>query len=174
MCITLADKYYVKAFDEYPYDLESSIDNLNYALSYDADHAGAICLMGRIQFEQLRNYKSAEEHFIEALACDPFHLDTCMYYSSLLIQIGDFSKAHKLIRHSFTIKGVDVAMMKALEGLVFEYQKNYSEAISAYESAMSETYNKDYMESLLEDIKRVKSKIKALNKDHYQYYLQSN
>ncbi|MBL4753166.1 MAG: hypothetical protein JKY52_06170 [Flavobacteriales bacterium] len=64
--------------------------------------------------------------------------------------------------------------MKALEGLVFEYQKNYSEAISAYESAMSETYNKDYMESLLEDIKRVKSKIKALNKDHYQYYLQSN
>ncbi|MEN8119440.1 MAG: hypothetical protein ABFS35_03800 [Bacteroidota bacterium] len=33
MSITLADQYYIKAIDNYPYNLEESIENLNYALS---------------------------------------------------------------------------------------------------------------------------------------------
>jgi len=39
MELTTADQYYLKASCSYPFDLESTIENLNYALSYDYEHA---------------------------------------------------------------------------------------------------------------------------------------
>jgi len=37
----LADTYYLKALNLYPYDLDQVIEALNFAISYDKDHAGA-------------------------------------------------------------------------------------------------------------------------------------
>ncbi|MCG8582088.1 MAG: hypothetical protein MI866_19340 [Bacteroidales bacterium] len=43
---TLADQYFIKALDQYPYSLEEAIENLGYALSQDGEHSGANYLMG--------------------------------------------------------------------------------------------------------------------------------
>ena len=42
---TLADKYYLKAVDSYPHNLEESVESLTLALSYDGEHVGANYLM---------------------------------------------------------------------------------------------------------------------------------
>lgn len=40
------DKYIFQALDAYPYNLEETVESLNYALSYDDKNAVALCLMG--------------------------------------------------------------------------------------------------------------------------------
>ncbi|NNG27070.1 MAG: hypothetical protein HKM87_06060, partial [Ignavibacteriaceae bacterium] len=53
MSITLADTFYLKALDLYPFELDQVIEALNYAISYDNDHAGAHCLLGKLNLYQL-------------------------------------------------------------------------------------------------------------------------
>ncbi len=95
MSLTLADQYYIKAIDNYPYNLEESVENLNYALSYAKDHAGVNCLMGRFYFEQLKDLETAEYYFQNALASDLNHLETFVWYAMLLIQIRNYRFALK-------------------------------------------------------------------------------
>ena len=49
------NKYYFEALDFYPYNLPDCLEALNYALSYDSEDADALCLMGRIHSEVLKN-----------------------------------------------------------------------------------------------------------------------
>ncbi|NRA11714.1 MAG: hypothetical protein HRT57_07155 [Crocinitomicaceae bacterium] len=43
---TLATQYYLKAKDNYPYDLPEAMESLEYAMSYNNEHAETHCLMG--------------------------------------------------------------------------------------------------------------------------------
>ncbi|WP_224994460.1 OprD family porin [Cesiribacter sp. SM1] len=47
MAVSLADQYYIRALNCYPYSPEDVLENLNYALSHDGGHARANCLIGR-------------------------------------------------------------------------------------------------------------------------------
>ncbi len=167
MAITLADTYFLKAQDNYPWELEEMIENLNYALSYDEDHAEANCLMARFQAEQLNKYSAAEYYFETALASDPLNLNTCKYYSNLLIELKDFNKAHKLIEYALKIRGVDVAIMKKLKGLIAEQQKDYVLSVKLYMDSKQETYNNCLIDELNLDIERVKNKHTATKLYNY-------
>ena len=77
---TLADQYYIKALDQYPYNLEESIENLGYALSQDNEHCGANYLMGKLHQEYMSDYSKAEDFYLRALAGNPDDLNVCMAY----------------------------------------------------------------------------------------------
>ncbi len=62
MGISFADQYYLKAWDNYNYDIAEVIENLNYALSYKSDHSNANCLMGRVYSEQIYDPKLATHY----------------------------------------------------------------------------------------------------------------
>jgi len=160
MSLTLADQYYIKAIDNYPYNLEESVENLNYALSYGKDHAGVNCLMGRFYFEQLKDLETAEYYFQNALASDLSHLDTFVWYSMLLIQQRKFSSALKLINQSYKIKGVDLSVMFRLKALVYEYQKQYKKSIQLLKKAYQESFNEEDNQFIKSEIARVKKKLK--------------
>jgi hypothetical protein len=51
MNITQADKYFLKAFDAFDYDMEELVESLDYALSHDEEHAPTLCLLGRTHGE---------------------------------------------------------------------------------------------------------------------------
>jgi len=70
MGITQANFYFIKALDNYAYNFQEAIEALNFALSYDEEHAGAHCLMGRLCSEYLNTYDQAEVHFKRALFYD--------------------------------------------------------------------------------------------------------
>jgi hypothetical protein len=42
--MTAADKYYLKAKDYYPYEIEEALEALEYGLSADETHAGLLTL----------------------------------------------------------------------------------------------------------------------------------
>jgi len=164
MSITLADSYYLKALDLYPFELDQVTEALNFAISYDNDHAGAHCLLGKLNLYQLGKYREAEDHFEKALASDIDNTETYYSYADLLIQIGEYGKAKKLIKYAYKIKGINVWRLKHYEGLIAEIKGNYLKAKKCMKLAYANSYRKYEREYLKDELERVKSKMKSLNK----------
>ncbi len=161
---TLADQYYIKALDQYPYSLEEAIENLSYALSHNSEHSGANYLMGKLQQEQMNNFQKAEEYYIKALASDPNDLKVCIDYILLLIILKEYDKAQKLIVYTNKLKGTDQSKTYSLRALIYEHQHDYEKALSMYKEARLEAYNDDCISHLNNEIKRVKMKKKQIEK----------
>lgn len=135
MAITVADQYYIKALSEYPFNLEESIENLQYALSHNQDHVGALYLMGCLYMEQLDEFDLAEEYFQAAIGVNPACFKVYCKYSLLMITIKNFKKAEKLIKYMYKIKGADLACVFQTEAFLCEHQKNFAKALMLLEKA---------------------------------------
>ena len=122
MNISLADQYFLKAQDAYHWDAEQLVESLNYALSYDVEHAPSLCLTGRLMMEKLKSFDAAKHHFEMALIADPFYVETYKYYSLLLIWLGDFAKAEKLIHRSEKIAGMPTVVIIQRRATMLECQ----------------------------------------------------
>ena len=164
MSINLADTYYLKALDLYPYNLDQVTEALNYAIGYDNDHAGAHCLLGVLNMYQLGNYIESEKHFEKALAGDINYTETYYYYANLLIQIGEYGKAKKLIKYAYKIKGINKLWMKHNEGLIAEINCDLKKAKKYMKFAYNNSYRKFEREFLKEELQRIKSKLKSQKK----------
>ncbi len=164
MSISLADTYYLKALDLYPYELDQVTEALNFAISYDNDHAGAHCLLGMLNFYHLGKFREAEDHFEKALASDIDNTETYYSYADLLIQIGEFDKAKKLIKYAYRIKGINITRLKHSEGLIAEIKGNYSKAKKYMKLAFVSSYKKAERDFLMEELDRIKSKMKSQKK----------
>ncbi len=160
MALQLAEQYYVKAMEQYPYALEEVIENLNYALSYDPEHAGANCLMGKFYQYQFHDYVTAEDYYEQALSCEPQHVDTCLAYFDLLLNTRRLKQAQKLLSMMSNIPGICRALILRNSGFVAEYGYKYKEAIAFFKAAKLESFNDGYLWTLKEDIARVKQKQK--------------
>jgi tetratricopeptide (TPR) repeat protein len=161
---TLSNKYYLQAFEAYPYDLTEALESLSYALSYESSHAGAHCLLGRLNMEQLMNYEKAEYHFEQALISDINYIATYEHYSMLLIILKDYKKAEKLIQHAYTIKGANVPIMHHREGLLNEFRKNMVKARRFMKLAYENSCNEEERSFLKNELDRVKSKLNTSKK----------
>ena len=158
MAITMADQYYIKAIDYYPYNLEEAVENLNYALSYDGEHAGANCLMGRLYGDYFKDYEKAEMYFQTALACDPAHAESCEHYGRLLLSLRSFSEARKLLDYASGLSGANLARILQLKALLSENQQEFAEARELLKKAMLQTFEEEFMLSLESDLARVEKK----------------
>ena len=159
MNYTLSNKYFLQALDAYPYSLSEVIENLEYALSYDAEHAGAHCLLGRLYLEQLKMYDKAAYHFERALAIDMNYVVIYEYYSLLLISACDYEKALKLIRFANTIKGVNNVIMSYRESIIYENLKKYNKAIASMEKAYHLSCNEEERIFIHKQLARIKKKM---------------
>lgn len=157
--MTLANNYIFKALDAYPYDLEEAIEALNYALSYDEKNTEALCLMGRIHAEMLKDYEKAKQYFSEALAENMNAFNIYPHYINVLLWNEDFDEAEKLINFSLTIKGSDKAILYLKKAILFEYKKDYKTALSFIKLAKEHTYNCDFMHDIHNEKKRIKGKM---------------
>lgn len=164
MSITIADTYYLKALNLYPYDLDQVIEALNFAISYDKDHAGAHCLLGNLNMYQLGKISEAENHFEKALASDLNYVDTYYSYTNLLIQIGEYGKAKKLISYAYKIKGINVSRLKHSEGLIAEIKGHLHKAKRYMKFAYERSCNQTERNFLKEELDRVNSKLKPPDK----------
>ena len=103
--------YLFKALDAYPYDLEEAVEALTYALSYDDKNTDALCLMGRVYAENLKDYEKAKEYYADALAENVNAFSVYPYYIDVLLWNEDFDEAAKLIDFALTVKGSDKAVL---------------------------------------------------------------
>ncbi|WP_179344556.1 tetratricopeptide repeat protein [Winogradskyella ursingii] len=164
MDTNLLNNYVLKAIDAYPYDLEETVENLNYALSYEANNAYALYLMGRLQAEQFGDFVKAKQYFAEALANKMDFQKVYSKYILVLIWNEDYEETQKLIDFAFTVKGLDKGLVHTLQGQLFENLQKFKKALKAHKKAKLFGCNSDFICYVDSEISRIKNKIKSKKK----------
>lgn len=154
----------LKAIDAYPYELEETVENLNYALSYESNNAYALYLMGRLQAEQFGDYEKAKQYYAEDLANKMDFHRVYQHYILVLIWNEDYEEAQKLIDFALTIKGVEKGEIYNLQSYLFECNRDYKKALKALKHGKNHGYNNSYISFLDSEIKRIKNKMKPNKK----------
>lgn len=167
MALTLADQYYLKSLDNYNYNWEESLRDLNYALSHDPEHAGANNLMGRLQMEHFKNFELAEEYFIQAMVANPFHIQTCMDYLRLLLKKNEVKAFDKLMKHTLSIQGTDQAEVFQLKAQQLELNQQFEQAVKVLNQAKMLTTDDCLIEELEDGLSRISNKTNSLQTIYY-------
>ena len=160
----LYNNYLFKAIENYPYELEKAIEALNYALSYNPKSVKALCLMARIQNEQLGDYELAKEYYEKALMNRLDIPDVYPDYIRLLINNEDYEEAQKLIDFARQIKGIDKAGIELTQASLFEANLEFDKARKSLNDAKLLGMNNDFINYVDEVISRVNKKLKIQNK----------
>ena len=101
---------------------------------------------------------------VQALAGDIDYPETYYYYADLLIQTGEYSRAKKLIKYGYKIKGINLSRMKHNEGLIAEIKGNLQKAKKYMKFAYNISYRKFEREFLKEELDRINLKLKSKKK----------
>ncbi|MGM5630590.1 hypothetical protein O2K51_06760 [Apibacter raozihei] len=160
---TIQNKYYFQALDNFPYNMEETIEALNYALSYEKN-ADCLCLLARVYSEILNDYETAKEYFEEAMSINIHSLNLYPYFIDCLLWNDDYKEAKKLINFALTVKGIDKAVILNKKSLLLEYQKKYKKALNMINNARLHTYNSNFMTYLESREKQIKLKKKSNEK----------
>jgi tetratricopeptide (TPR) repeat protein len=155
----LINNYVFKALDAYPYDMEEVMESLNYALSYDQKNTTALCLMGRVHAEILKDYEQAKMYYTEALAENVNALQVYPHYVNVLLWNEDYNEVEKLINFALTIKGSDKGVLYLKQAILFEQLKKYKKALRSIKLAKENTFCTEFMNELTEEKERIKGKL---------------
>ena len=164
MKTSIHNAYLFKALDAYPFDLEETMEALNYALSYNDKDAHALYLMGRVYAEQLQDYETAKHYYAEALAQRMEMHQVYPHYVRVLLWNEDFEGAQKLLNYAFTVKGADKATLQLLQAQLFEGRGQFKEATVAYKKARATGLNNSFIDFVNGELSRVKKKMKPEKK----------
>jgi tetratricopeptide (TPR) repeat protein len=158
------NKYYFQALDNFPYNLEETMQALNYALSYDDHNAESLCLLGRVYSEMLQDYETAKTYFEEAMQVKLDSVSTPLFYIDCLLNNEDYKEAKKLIEYAKGIKGIDQSRILYRKAIFFEKQEKFKKALKILEKAKKNSANKNYLDFITERINFIKAKIEKPKK----------
>ena len=166
----LINNYLFQAIDAYPYDLQETVESLQYALSYNPTNTKALCLMGQVYAEQLHNYEMAKTYYQEALAENIHAIAVYKHYINTLLWNEDYKEAEKLINFAFTVKGIDKAMLYLKKAQLFERKKAYKRALQHIKKAEEYSYDGDCKYTLSKEKSRIKAKMPKKKKKKSKSY----
>ncbi len=161
---TLAETYYLKALENYPWELSEAMENLIYALSYEQNHAAANCLMGKLQLYSLKNYALAETYFENAINADSEY--ACAYENlvTLYITTGKLKKAQQVLVYCQRLPTVNQSIILGNMALILEKQHQLKLAKAYLKEALMQVICTDEQERWNLALSRVKTKLKAQKK----------
>ena len=160
MATTMANTYYVKALNAYPWYLDEFLEAINYALSYDEDHADAHCLFGRFYMDQLYKFADARYHFDKALAADPHNVLTYYAYIRLCVNTGEYNKARKLMKTADKVYGIEKTYIKHFGAIILEKEGEFKAAKAELKSLLKEETSNWVRTYLKNELNRVKEKMR--------------
>lgn len=160
--MTQIDTYLSQAIDSYPYDLKETIESLDYALSYDENNVGALCLYGRVYSEQMPRYEQAKSYFQKALSIDLQAIEVYPYYIQTLLLNEDFDEAKKLIDFAMTVKGINKLEVLSKKVQCLEILGEYDEVKQILKEMELLLLNYDFKDFIEETKKRISNKEKLL------------
>lgn len=159
MDTNLHNIYLFKALDAYPYELEETIEALNYALSYEPTNAKALCLLAKIHSEQLGDYEIAKSLYAEALANNMEMASIYPDYLYALLANEDYEEALKLIDFALKVKGTDKGVIYTIQGQIYEALFTYKKAFKSFKMAKKYAFNNGYISFLKAEKDRIKDKM---------------
>jgi tetratricopeptide (TPR) repeat protein len=158
------DTYLMKALDSYPFNLECTLESLNYALSSDENNPYSYHLLGRIHMEQFSDLETAIQYFEKAMAIDFKNSLVISSLSLAYIQNGDYEKAKKLLDYAFKLKGVDQEIIAIRSFMLLEKQELFNLALkqlNVIQLASTSDENKSFIS---QGKQRIKEKLKIKKK----------
>lgn len=158
--MTAADKYYLTARDNYPYDMPEAIEALEYGLSYDDCHAGLLTLKGEICYKDLRRFDEATTCFELALAYEPEYVDAHYEYIRFLLRMGYTEKAKARAEAAMQVHGIDKATLMYQLSLALEKEEKYHAAINQIRKARMLCQCSDDFPFYGEELERMLEKLK--------------
>jgi tetratricopeptide (TPR) repeat protein len=158
--MTAADKYYIKARDSYPYEMDEALEALEYGLSVDETHPALLTLRGEIYHKVLCQFDAAADCFSWAIYYDPGYVEAWYQFIDLQLTIGDMIKAADLITKAQTVRGINKGRIWHAEALLLEKQQQYEPALARIKEAISWTTVDDETEIYDKEKARIKKKLK--------------
>lgn len=152
------------ALDNYPYELNEVLENLNYALSYDDNHAAALCLMGRLQMWYLKDYREAEYYLEKALTGEPNYSCALEQLVILYITQKRLNKAQRVLMHAQKLPTISRTFILHGMSRILETRGELKLAKHNLKAALAEVNYKHEGDYLNEEMTRLKAKIKARKK----------
>jgi tetratricopeptide (TPR) repeat protein len=128
--MTAADKYFLKAKDNYPFCLDEAIEALEYGLACDNEHAGLLTLQATIYFKDLKQFEAAKECYELALFYNSSYVDAWYAYIGFATAMKEYAKVEKLVAGALQVKGVDTARVLYLSARCTEAQGEFALAVS--------------------------------------------
>ncbi len=167
MATILADTYYLKALECYPWELSEVLENLNYALSYDSNHAASNCLMGVLQMEKLKDFQSAEYYLQQALVADPDY--ACAYENLIRLYLAQkkSTNAERVLAHVQKVTGVSRVFTLWASSRILELRGFVKLARRNMKAALVECMNTEEHDWIEGEVQRLKSKHKILCKQGF-------
>ncbi len=164
MATSLANTYYLKALENYPWELSEVMENLTYALSYDERNAAANCLMGQLQANYLKNYAEAELSYERAIMADPEFGCAYEHLVKLYIHQLKLEKAQRVLEHAQKISTISRSFVLWSMAQILERRREMKLAKHYVKAALAEALSKEEQEFLQEELGRLKAKVKAMKK----------
>lgn len=161
--MTSIHKYLLQAMDNYPYNLEDTLESLDFALSYDENNTMVLCLYGRMHAEQLQQYEEAKACFQKALSINVNAVEIYPYYIETLLFNEDFEEAEKLIAFALSIKGIRKIDIKLREVLLYEMRMDIEKAMELAKQLKLYTFDSEWNSTIRDTVKRLKKKIRILH-----------
>lgn len=159
----LHNTYLFRAMEAYPYELERAVEALNYALSYNPESIKALCLMAKVQNEQLKDFEAAKAYYERAIAADIENEDIYPDYIRLLINRGYYTDAKKLIDFALHFKGTSKANILLVKGYLHEATMDFEKAENVLQDVKMYALNQEYINYVDDVIARVVRKRKVHN-----------
>lgn len=153
------DKYLFQALDNYPFNLEETVESLDYALSYDDKNTMALCLYARVYAEQLLNYEEAKTLFERAIGININAIEVYPFYIQTLLLNEDWEEAEKVIDFSVTIKGINKVEILLKRVLLLELKREFKKAQKTIKEIKLLLIDSDYNYLLEETEKRLNDKL---------------
>lgn len=164
------DEKYLQAVDELSFgETPKALQLLNEIINNDPLYARAHFQLGKIYYYDVKDYQTAGFHFKTCVGLEPSFPDTYFHYLSLVVFLDMGKQVNYIVAKALTVPGVDIASVYNLQGLFFEKNKSWTDALTSYNKALVEVTAKGLKETIEENIERVKAK--TLQQNAYQYYL---
>lgn len=160
--MTAADKYFLKAREAYPFNIDELTEALDYGLSHDDEHAGLLTLKGLVYWEHLGQFAAARECFELALLSDNTYINAYYAYVRFSTAVAEETKATKLLAGLGKLKGTDKAYIAWLEAKLHESKERYADAVGKMKEAKQHSCCKQCGIFYNDELERVRAKKKSL------------
>ncbi|MES2704910.1 MAG: hypothetical protein V4649_19900 [Bacteroidota bacterium] len=159
-----ADKYFLKAKEKYPYEVDDALESLDYGLSHDGDHAGLLTMKGNIYYEDLKQFDAARECYELALINDNAYVEAYYGYIRFTLTMSDYARAERLVIAALQVKGIDLATIYYYEALLREKQQSFGKAVKSLAKAREHCTVKKTYSFYEEEAERIEQKSRDVKK----------
>lgn len=156
----------LKALDNYPYNIEDCIESLNYALALESDNAVALCLMGRIHAEILKDFEAAKSYYQQALFSDKRYCKIYPNFIVALYELEEYSEALRLVDFALKIKGINKGAILYKKVEIYDQMKEHKKALKVLDEAVLFARNQGFIDDLEAFKKLIERKMNFVQKDN--------